>query len=99
MRQENEISRSLKIYYPGFRVEPERFHATLYAALLTISDAPLPVFPVYLLSPKDMLNKQDLLLEELSEQKEIRKTHLGKEYSICTAARPYFGRRSQVFTG
>ena len=57
MRQENEISRSLKIYYPGFRVEPERFHATLYAALLTISDAPLPVFPVYLLSPKDMLNK------------------------------------------
>lgn len=57
MRQQNEISRSLKIYYPGFRVEPERFHATLYAALLTISDAPLPVFPVYLLSPKDMLNK------------------------------------------
>jgi hypothetical protein len=40
-----------------FPVEPERFHATLYAALLTISDAPLPVFPVYLLSPKDMLNK------------------------------------------
>lgn len=45
MRQENEISRSLKIYYPGFPVEPERFHATLYAALLTISDPPATRFP------------------------------------------------------
>ena len=66
MRQQNEISRSLKIYYPGFRVEPERFHATLYAALLTISDPPA-TRSRYLLSSKDMLDKQDLLLEELSE--------------------------------
>jgi len=34
---------------------------------LSIENDPLPVFPVYLLSPKDMLDKQDLLLEELSE--------------------------------
>ena len=77
MRQQNEISRSLKIYYPGFRVKPERFHATLYAALLTISDAPLPVFA--------------------GQQKEIRKTHLGKEYSICTAARPLFRKKKPSF--
>ena len=91
MRRQNEISRSLKIYYPGFRVEPERFHATLYAALLTISDPPLPVSPMDLLSSKDMLNKRDLLLEELGEQKEIGKTHLGKEHSICTDSRRYLG--------
>ena len=45
MRQQNYISRSLKIYCPGFRVEPEGFHATLYGALLTISDPPATRFP------------------------------------------------------
>jgi hypothetical protein len=58
-----------------------------------------PFPPIYLLSSEDMLDEPDLLLEELGEQKEIGKAHLGKKHSICTAARPYFGRRSQVFTG